>query len=367
MKSIMKDKLLLENTRTLHLLYVEDDVKLLESTKEIFEIFFNSVTTATNGEDGLTSYKDFYQAHNYYYDIVITDINMPKLNGLDMAEKMLKINAEQAIIITTAHNEMQYLSKAINLGVDGFIIKPIEAHKLKKVLFKSAQAITDRKFVISHVDMIEDLNVLLDTQNKELLAKNKELEKSFRMLDTMVKKEQVAHNQEEHSHENTPNNNQTTKYLEEQIQSLINDDLDELRELHSDIDLDIIATINNPALLLSSNILEELTDNFSRYASILSFYNFFDELSQSISLFSNTLKESPIPDDAMRIENVFMLLESFMYVLKKWQEDLASEDKSKINALDASIISDMQTITNMWTQEKEEEAPLEDLDDIFDF
>ena len=367
MRSIMQDKLLLENTRTLNLLYIEDDTQLLESTKEIFEIFFKSVDTARNGEDGLEAYNDFYQAYNYYYDIVITDISMPKLNGLDMAEKMLKINAEQAIIITTAHNEMEYLSKAINLGLDGFIIKPIEIQQLKKVLFKSAQAITDRKFVLSHVDMIEDLNVLLDTQNKELLAKNQELEKSFRMLDTMVKKEQVSRTSEENSAQRTPSHNETTKHLEEQIQSLINDDLDELRELHSDIDLAIIATINNPALLLSSNILEELTDNFTRYASILSFYNFFDELSQSISLFANTLKESPIPDDAMRIENVFMLLESFMYVLKKWQEDLASEDKSKINALDASIISDMQTITNMWTQEQEEEVPLEDLDDIFDF
>ena len=361
----MQDKTLLENTQTLNVLYIEDDTMLLESTKEMFEIFFKCVDTAQNGEEGLLHYKNFYKAHHFYYDIVITDINMPKINGLDMAEKILKINSEQAIIITTAYNEMEHLSQAINLSLDGFIIKPLETQKFKKILSKTAQAINDRKFVLSHVDMIEDLNILLDTQNRELLAKNKELEKSFRMLDTMVQKEQVAHKAEEKTTK-SPKNEEATKYLEEQIQSLINDDLDELRELHSDIDLDIIATINNPSLLTSSAILEELTDNFTRYASILSFYNFFDELSKSISLFSNTLKESPIPEDITRIENVFMLLESFMYVLKKWQEDLASEDKSKINALDASIISDMQTITNMWTQ-KEEEAPLEDLDDIFDF
>lgn len=362
----MHDKLLLENTRTLHLLYIEDDAQLLQSTKELFDIYFKSVTTATNGEEGLRYYKDFYDTHHYNYDIVITDINMPKLNGLEMAEKILKINAEQAIIITTAHNEMEYLSKAINLGLDGFITKPLETEKLKKVLFKTAQAINDRRFVLSHVDMIEDLNILLDKQNKELLAKNKELEKSFRMLDTMVQKEQMANQAGEKSTQTTTKTTQEIQFLEEQIQSLVNDDLDELIELHSDIDLNIIATINNPSLLYNSNILEELTDNFTRYASILSFYNFFDELSKSISLFATTLKESPIPEDATHIENVFMLLESFMYVLEKWQQDIASQDKNKINALDASIMSDMQTITNMWTQ-KEEEAPLEDLDDIFDF
>jgi len=363
----MKDiNVLLENTKNLSVLYVEDDKSLIETTRELFELFFLELDIAYDGVEGLASYIDFHEENGCYYDIVITDINMPEMNGLDMATKILKINEDQSIIITTAHNELEYLNRAINLGINGFISKPIKNENLHKVLHKTAKAIADSKFVLSHVDQIEEFNILLDKQNKELLAKNAELEKSFRMLDTMIHKEQIANYTEEESSTTTREDDDATKILHEQINSLIHDDLDELIEIHSDIDLDVIATINNPALLHSSNILNDLANNFSRYSSILSFYNFFDELSKGISDFSLTLKNSAIPEDNILVENVFMLLESFMYVLKKWQNDLASGDKTKINALDASIISDMQTIINMWTQQ-EQESEEEDLDDIFDF
>ena len=61
-----------------------------------------------------------------------------------------------------------------------------------------------------------------------------------------------------------------------------------------------------------------------------------------------------------------MLLESFMFVLGHWQDDISKGDGTKVNSFDASLISDMYTITNLWTQ-KEQEDSEEDLDDIFDF
>ena len=358
--------LLLENSKQLTILYVEDDRELAATTQELFQLFFLQVDLAYDGIEGLALYRDFYEDRGYYYDIVITDITMPDMDGLEMSKRILKTNAEQSIIIITAYNEMKYLNQAINLGIDGFITKPIENEKLYKVLNKTAQIITDRKFVLSHVDIIEDLNILLEKQNKELITKNAELEKSFRMLDTMVHKEQMRHSVADKSETSISKDNESTKLLQEQIQSLVHDDLDELKEIHSEIDLNIIATINNTSLLYSTSILEDLANDFSRYGSILSFYNFFDELSKGVSSFSSALKESDIPQDETLIKNVFMLLENFMYVLKKWQDDLASQDTSKVNALDASIISDMQTIINMWTQ-KEQETSEEDLDDIFDF
>ena len=358
-------KMILENTKQLNVLYVEDNKILLQATRELFETLFLKLDIALDGVDGLASYREFYEEYGNYYDIVITDINMPEMDGLTMVEQMLKVNSEQSIIITTAHNDMEYLTKAINLGVDGFITKPFENKKLIKVLNKTAQAISDRKFVLSHVDMIEDLNILLDKQNKELLTKNTELEKSFRMLDTVLHKEKLVQPKNEIS---TPEAiSPTNERLQEQIQSLIHDDLDELRELHSDIDLDVIAIINNTDLLFSGSTLKNLTTNFSRYSSILSFYNFFDDLSKGISAFSRTLQDTPLPSDNEVIKNVFMLLESFMYVLGKWHNDLASGNADTINSFDASIISDMHTITNMWTQTNIQNVVEEDINDIFDF
>jgi len=356
-------KLILEYTRELNVLYIEDDKSLLRSTSELLENFYLRLDTANNGQDGLNKYFEYFKEHNSYYDVIITDINMPILDGIEMSVQMIKANPMQSIIITTAHNEIEYLSSAIDLGISAFVSKPINNSKLMKAIYKTAQAISDHKFVTSHVDMMENLNMKLESQNRELLAKNAELEKSSRMLDTMANKEQLLQSSQEI--ELNADDYEYDNLRHEQIQNLIADDLEELKEVHTDIDFNIINIINSIDKI-DVQALPNLVDLFSKYASILSYYNFFDELSSAMKVFSNTLNDNPLPDNDESIKNIFMLLESFMYVIGKWQEDLASSDGSKINALDASIISDMHTITNMWTQ-KEEETCEEDLDDIFDF
>jgi len=164
-------KSMLEYTRELHVLYVEDDLLLLESTKELFLNYFKTVDIAINGQEGLEKYTTYKKKENSFYDLIITDINMPQLNGIEMSEKVLAINAIQAIIIITAHNENDNLNKAIELGVSGFITKPMDNSRLINVLYKTAQTISDHKFVESHMQMMEELNIKLSHQNSELLIK----------------------------------------------------------------------------------------------------------------------------------------------------------------------------------------------------
>jgi len=355
---------MIEYTKNLNILYVEDDEKLMQTTQELFKNYFKSVDVALNGEEGLEKYINFHNKHDSFYDLIITDINMPKLNGLEMGEKILSQNPLQNIIITTAHNESRYLLKAIELGIDGFISKPIDHQQLIKVLYKTSQAISDHKFVESHVELIENLNIQLEEQNSELLAKNAELEKSFRMLDTVLYKEKLSHKQED---EKVLTNDEVVEnqHKVEQIHELVQNDLFELKEVLLEIDVNIIDIIND-----TQNIhpvtLTTLASLFAKYSSVLGFYNFFNDLSKSIADFSYTVKESPLPEDKESIQNIFMLLESFIYVLGKWHDDISSGDESKINQFDASIISDIDTIQNMWTQ-KEELLDESNLDDIFDF
>ena len=66
---------------------------------------------------------------------------MPKMNGLDMIEKIKEINEEQAILVTTAHTSSEYMSRAIKNSVDGYIIKPFDFLQLNSELFKIAQKI----------------------------------------------------------------------------------------------------------------------------------------------------------------------------------------------------------------------------------
>lgn len=86
-----------------------------------------------------------------------------------------------------------------------------------------------------------------------------------------------------------------------------------------------------------------------------------------MSSFAETIKETALPEDEECVHNIFTFLETFVYVLSKWHDDLSSGEESKINQLDASIISDIETIQNMWTQTYGESAGEEELDDIFDF
>ena len=117
-------------SKDLSVLYVEDDLVIQKEMKELLEYFFDSVDIANNGEEALEKYK------NKRYDIVFTDIEMPKMNGIELSRKLKEINLNQRIVIITAYNNPEYVYEAIDIGVDGFLIKPINMKKLVSVIKK---------------------------------------------------------------------------------------------------------------------------------------------------------------------------------------------------------------------------------------
>jgi len=112
---------LIERTKNLTLLYVEDNEDTRESTIIILNHLFDNVIVAVDGEDGLTKYKE-----NPQVNLIISDISMPKMDGLDMSREIKKINKDQSIIILTAIVEIQVIKDAIDIGIDSFISKPLE-------------------------------------------------------------------------------------------------------------------------------------------------------------------------------------------------------------------------------------------------
>lgn len=156
----INNKLILENSKNLNILYVEDDELLRNSTAELFSNYFNSVEVAIDGNDGYEKYKLYFDETGQNYDIVISDINMPIMDGLEMCSKVREITFDQSIILVTAFNETSYLHKAIEIGIDGFLTKPIETEQLKSVLYKTTQAVADRKLVKEYYENIEDTNML---------------------------------------------------------------------------------------------------------------------------------------------------------------------------------------------------------------
>ena len=154
------NKLILENSKNLHVLYVEDDEGLRGATSQLFLNFFDTVDTAIDGQDGLEKYQAYLDKTNVPYDIVISDINMPHMDGIEMYKKIKAINYEQVIIFITAFNEISYLHSAIKLGVNAFLTKPIDVDQLKDVLYKTTQVVADRKLVQKHYQQIEEANIL---------------------------------------------------------------------------------------------------------------------------------------------------------------------------------------------------------------
>jgi len=154
-------------TQNLHLLYIEDDASLRTETHEILEDFFASVAVACDGKEGLDAYKQFHQENDQYFDIVLTDINMPYMNGIDMSEAIMQLNPKQSIFIISAYNESHYLTKLINIGVDKFLIKPLQTKQLILSLYNKAKDIYNEKLSNEYHDKLANMTQTLEKQVKE--------------------------------------------------------------------------------------------------------------------------------------------------------------------------------------------------------
>jgi YesN/AraC family two-component response regulator len=109
------------------ILYVEDDMDTQELIENILQDYFKEVFVASDGKEGL----ELYQKQTP--DIVLSDIHMPKMDGLSMSDAIKKINPNQLIALFTAFNDPVYMDRAATLGIDTYIMKPLD----KKQFFNS--------------------------------------------------------------------------------------------------------------------------------------------------------------------------------------------------------------------------------------
>lgn len=113
------------------LLIVEDEKIERESLYSIIQSFdlpIQSIFTAENGQDGLQKY------FQYHPDVILADINMPLLGGLDMIEEIRKHDVDVMCLVLTSYDYFSYAQKAIKLGVEEFILKPADKETLRKGL-----------------------------------------------------------------------------------------------------------------------------------------------------------------------------------------------------------------------------------------
>lgn len=123
--------------KTITVLYVEDEESLREVVSNIADVLFKKLIIAVDGQEGL----DIFTENKDEIDLIITDINMPKMNGIDMCQNIRDIDTKIPIIITTAHNDKDFLHKAISIGISGFVTKPMDMNVLISTIKKSVEPI----------------------------------------------------------------------------------------------------------------------------------------------------------------------------------------------------------------------------------
>jgi DNA-binding response OmpR family regulator len=163
-------KLLVAQTRQLTLLYVEDDDTLREVTADLFRKFFALVDVAANGQEGLDQYKRYHKNTHDYYDVVITDLMMPMMDGIEMASEIRHILWNQIIVMISAHSEREHFIKLLEMGVDGFILKPMDHEKLLGALYKAGKKAQDRRMGMAYCAGNEALIAELERVNAGIKA-----------------------------------------------------------------------------------------------------------------------------------------------------------------------------------------------------
>ncbi len=118
----------MSNLKDLTILFVEDENSIRIALQKAISDEFKDFILARDGSEGLKKFQ------KYKPDIVITDIMMPVVDGLEMSREIKKISRDTPIVILSAFDEKERLMSAINIGIDKYLMKPIDTDELLDTL-----------------------------------------------------------------------------------------------------------------------------------------------------------------------------------------------------------------------------------------
>lgn len=130
--------------KNIRILLVEDDYLTQVKLVKILNRVYDDIVVAKNGEEALTIFKA-YHSQNKSFDLVVSDINMPIMNGINLLENIRQIDELLPFIFVTARLDLETLLQVVKLDIDDYILKPIEIETLLKSIEKTMRKSLKRK------------------------------------------------------------------------------------------------------------------------------------------------------------------------------------------------------------------------------
>jgi DNA-binding response OmpR family regulator len=132
------------------LLYAEDDQETRENYVFILKDYFSDIYLAQNGKEALKIYDEKHP------DILLLDISMPLLNGLDLVKIIRKDDPHTPIIMLSAHSDREKLLYAVNLKLEAYLLKPIDDTLLKETIVKLTKQLQTQEIIYLREDLTWD-------------------------------------------------------------------------------------------------------------------------------------------------------------------------------------------------------------------
>jgi len=173
---------MLKQLSNYRVLYAEDDAGVRKNVAEMLKLLFKDVYVACDGEEAYALFKE------HIPDIVITDIRMPKLSGIELAKKIRKTDEKTQILVISAHTEIDYMLEAVELSLVRYIVKPITETKL----FEALERFLEIQKNAGIIDLAQDW--MYDSSNKVIKHDTSEYEltkKESSLLELLLSKKSV--------------------------------------------------------------------------------------------------------------------------------------------------------------------------------
>ncbi len=341
-------KELYDISKNLTILFVEDDDQLRRQMEGMFKKLFKEVASAENGQIGLQHYMHRLEKGEQPFDIVISDINMPIMNGIEMIHAIYEKIPQQEIVVISAHNEADYLVELLHIGISSFLIKPIKHEQLINILHKVSSIIQNERFVKDHYEKIAQLNAELSVQgealkqvNNELYEKNIALEKSLRIIEGIHQKDQIRHTLKSAVATQTPPTNAPIQTEDTSVSKSIVY-LEDIAEIIN------IISLEYPYKRIEDEALKDLSKAIYSYTASLPEQKEYETIKASLQGLADAIAQRPKCSSIEELERIFNMLESFFFIYSKWQKEWKNIDKNAFVSFSNSIEGEINTLVDVW-------------------